>query len=317
MTPVAFVSVTFRDDLNLIRLQARSIARFVDPALIDRYIIIVNHAASDPVHAQTREAVLAEMQGFKKPVLFMTQTDLIRPAKDEEGWRSQQVLKLMIARKLEGEAYILLDAKNHFVRPVGYSCFFPEGRAITRSYKPAPALQKFFDRTAAYYGLDPKMVAGDAMPATTPYILYTDWVRDLIDDIETHERCSLADFMLIKNTLVTEFFLYYCFMRAKNLPVADRYIIKKRMVVSLFTRYPEDEETTNRLIESVRDENIKVFGLHRRRIAQLTENQRRMISSLWMHNGLIATHAEVDEFLNPQGSISGGIANARLSAGNL
>jgi hypothetical protein len=47
------------------------------------------------------------------------------------AWRAQQVLKLEVARRVATEQYLLLDAKNHFVRPTTSADFWHDGRIRT------------------------------------------------------------------------------------------------------------------------------------------------------------------------------------------
>lgn len=151
-------TVVYRDELPLIRLQARSIARMLDPRGIGAILVVVNDREEEACLAALRE-VLPDYGPFADRVELLRPADLfaLRPARlgprgplqrakaaftsnrwrypfgvkggwrGNRGWAVQQALKLAVARRGEAANLCILDAKNHFIRPVGVEAAFAPG----------------------------------------------------------------------------------------------------------------------------------------------------------------------------------------------
>jgi hypothetical protein len=143
------VTVVFRKEVPLLRLQARSMARFLDPAGIGRVRVIVNDRR-ERVCCAAVEALRGDYGPFADRLEVVTPDALfaLRPSglgprdwrqrawlwgvrhgvlypfglkggwRGNRGWRIQQALKLAAGRYGEAPFVLILDAKNHFIGPV-------------------------------------------------------------------------------------------------------------------------------------------------------------------------------------------------------
>jgi hypothetical protein len=107
------VTVTFSNDLALMKLQANSIDRFIAQPCVHWVVI------EDDVFSMEKWA--SELSPYyTRHTLKLLKNDLVL---DRIGWIRQQVLKLTIADKIDAEFYLILDSKVFFVRPVDLDTF--------------------------------------------------------------------------------------------------------------------------------------------------------------------------------------------------
>lgn len=291
------VTVAFSGDLALLRLQARSLRLFFDEHAIGRIFVLENDPDPAAFAARFEAEVLPEYGDLAGRVALVSRADLLPDTFSSTGWRAQQALKLLIARRITAEAYIVLDAKNHFLRPVGYGTFVDgEGRFASTRYVPKGNMREYFYHSLRYFGLDPGVAARAAMPATTPYVLYAPLVRHLVAYIEAREGGTFAEFFLGKTRHVTEFFMYFGFMLRFAIDPESLYYFASSRTVSLFTGSSDGTAAVTRVLKSLRDERIVAFGLHRNRIHNLSSLEREQLSDVWSGCGLMRTAAEMTAF---------------------
>ena len=219
--------------------------------------------------------------GLAEKIDYVAATDLL-PNNDPLGWRGQQLLKLVVANYVAARYYLVLDAKNQFIHRTLVGDFFTE-TAIKTFRQPAATIQRLWIRDAfGAFGAEDRAAefAEFAMPTITPYLMDAGLVRDMMSDLESrHAGRAFAD--LFENELsgTTEFFLYWAYLFATDRE--SLYEPADRMVATLFTKAPRKRKDFLALIESARSNKVAVFGLHRRRIPQLDDEQRDSIVNLW------------------------------------
>ncbi|WP_152563291.1 hypothetical protein [Ruegeria halocynthiae] len=148
---LSFATVVYSKDYPLLELQALSFARFVDPASVGSIHIILNDVEEARLRANI-EPVLSAYGPLRSKVSILSGDDVLLapghcarqpmldkilienrfriPAARKGGWRgnngyrSQQVLKLGAARVAASENLIILDTKNVFLRAFDESEYF-------------------------------------------------------------------------------------------------------------------------------------------------------------------------------------------------
>jgi hypothetical protein len=292
-----YVTVTYRAELALLRLQARSFRKFVPPKLVERIVVIINEVDAAETLDAFRRDILPEYGDLARKVEVVQANELMADRGALRGWRKQQTLKLLYARRTTAAAYIVLDSKNHFIKRVSDTTFVgAEGRA--RSFRAAQrgSLMPYFVNSLRYFGLDPAEHVDRAMPATTPYVLDSAAVRDLLDDIEDREGVSFEKFFHAPGRDVTEFFLYFAHLLRSN-SVETLYRFGPRNAATLFTRWPESEEDIEQVLAKARKPSSVMFGLHKNRVGVLTGAHRKAVTDIWVEAGLFEDEAEAEAWL--------------------
>lgn len=296
--PRTYLTVTYAAEVGLLKLQARSFARFVPPALVERIAVIVNEVEAGAVLAAIEADVMPEFGPHAAKVELIPANALMTDRVALRGWRRQQSLKLLYARRTDSAKYIVLDSKNHFIRPVTDNTFVDkDGRGRTFRTAQRGSLMPYFMNSLKAFGLDGEAHVDGAMPATTPYVLDSATVREMLDEIEEREGQAFEAYFHTPGRDVTEFFLYYAFL-LKTGRVDALHHFGARNAATLFTRWPDTVADLEQVLEKARQPSTVMFGLHKNRVAQLTEPHRARVVALWVEAGLFTDAATADAYLS-------------------
>lgn len=269
------VTVAHQDDYEALYFQARSMAKYLPPSLIHQIIIIENPKLQD--HAR----LISQYGKLKNRVKIVAGASLAPPeAFSWSGWWSQQILKLMVAQIVETPRYLCLDAKNVLVFPLRRK--FLERREKPRSFEidyTTHSSLRWLRHTLDYFGL-PETHIKAFVPTTTPFVLVTDLVKELIRYIEGREGTSLAAAFL-KHQL-TEFFLYGGFLKATN---RFNYDVSGEECHTVWDVVHGDDYVHG-IIKQTEKKKLPFFSVHRRAIPKLSEHARQEIIRFWTRRGL-------------------------------
>lgn len=277
---IPLASIAFEGDARLQCLQMLSIDRLFRANDFPEYTIVLN--GKDNVALRAFLASFADAnisKSTRKKIKMVTFSDLL-PGSTPRGYYDQQALKLALApyyeRSTQAPAYLMLDAKNHFVHNSTFNDFFADDKPKTSISDTTPYWQGYVERSLEAVGVRPEM-GQQMMPSVTPYVMFVDQASKLLDALlDTHDPDPL---LAIEKTRGTEFLLYYAqLLRSKSV---DRYSFSGTPSVTLFTNWPQRSEDFDSMISRVQSREAIMFGLHRNRIPQLSESQRHAIKSIW------------------------------------
>jgi Family of unknown function (DUF6492) len=296
-TKFDFVTVFHAEDAFQMVLQARSFARFVPEHLVGQILIIFNDVEHDGWRDAIEQSVLPAYGNLDHLVTLRPASDL-SPAVDPRGWHGQQVLKLTSARDLLADHYVILDAKNHFIRHVTSDCFMDQTGKPLMGFEPvASSLQKYFTASLAAFALSPENHLAHAASPVTPFVMPRHLVLEMMASIEAREGNEFSRYFLVNNGLLTEFFLYYGYILSR---FDDPLIVHSPRVsgiITLFRRWPDTREKFRWAAARVQDPRTFCFGLHRGRLSHMSDDERAFVRDLWMETGLVADARQADAFL--------------------
>jgi hypothetical protein len=292
-----FVTVVFEDDYPLLNLQARSMYKYCPKEIVDSVIIIDNSERALPPYCKKR--VLAAYGDLATVVKFVSARDISElPQPDSAyGWRTQQVLKLLVSRQILTSRYIILDAKNHLVYPLRRNFLeSPDGRAriIVYPYETNHPLRRDLERVLSFLGLDPAMYVRNFTTCAPPFVMYTNVVRELIEYFSIRETCSFEN-LFIRNKL-TEFFLYtgYILMHRINLTTLYSFHQVDCPIVWIGDA---DEKGCTLAVAIATEQQSPFFGVHRRAILKMNARSRQAIANFWHNRMLFPTNHSAKVFL--------------------
>lgn len=291
---LSFVSVVFEAELDLLRLQARSMARYVLDTSIDEILVIDN--TSNGMRPVAKASLLAEYGALAPQVRLLRPADICR-VPGTTGWRSQQVLKLCVANHISSDTYVVLDAKNHFVAPMRPEFFMsPDGRArvTAYSYRDHP-LRPSLEKVLGYLGLDPEPLVHRFTATVTPFVLDTQSVRQLIQDLESASLRSFAE-EFVANEL-TEFFLYSGWILTTGRSLEEFFDLQENGCPTVWPR-GATIEGVRAAVDQSRERQAPVFAVHRRALAVLTGDSRSELASFWTDAGLFSTTDEAERYIS-------------------
>lgn len=200
---IDIITVVYRDELDFLKIQARSLDLYAQHLDINCVYVIVNDDDSvceliDPTWWKHHRVKII-------PYSKWDYTSRIN------GWENQQLCKLLAASEAESTWSMCLDAKTWLIQPLDLNCLFDkEGCAnvgtipVFEVFKPS---QEFVEQ---YYGVSMPNVIG---PAGVPFMFHTNTVANMISEYE--------DFINFFQThvryphFITEFHLYSAYVIAR------------------------------------------------------------------------------------------------------
>jgi len=238
---LSFVTVVFGAELGLLRLQARSMARFVAPELVEDVIIFVNDVNSEKVQADIEK--LRPLYGphadklklfdgddiFKSDAAtrhtlrrFITENKLLAALRRQGGWHGfnghfmQQAFKLLAWKVVGSEKIVLLDAKNVFCRKVEADWFFDHDRPRADLQKPQRLALRWLPASFHTFGMKFRPEDHRERMFTdfiTPYPVTRSLLREACGAFEKHYLpVHVAFATKTRNTLLKSRFHYTEFM---------------------------------------------------------------------------------------------------------
>lgn len=311
-------TVVYRDELPLIRLQARSIARMLDPRGIGAILVMANDREEEACLAALQD-ILPDYGPFADRVELLRPADLfaLRPSRlgprgplqrvkaaftanrsrypfgvkggwrGNRGWAMQQALKLAVARRGEAANLCILDAKNHFIRPVGVEAMVAEdGRPRARLELPNAKHRRWNKAAFRLLGTPPPGRDDRAPPTLTPFVVSR---ADLLATLEALEaRVGPAEaFFARKRSEESEFALIHAAIARRPGGVEAAFAPGLRAAATL--RRKKDDATVDRLLTRVEQGEADMLSIHRTLLGRLKPEHLARLNAIWAAAGLDAS----------------------------
>jgi Family of unknown function (DUF6492) len=288
------VTVVFEAEVPLLELQARSIARHVPDGVFDEYLVIDNTRRG--LSPRARRRIRAEL-GCHGSRLAFTSRSAFRTVPGTSGWRSQQSLKLMAARQLTADHYVVLDAKNHFIEPTTRADFFDSVTGLPNggihSFERHP-LRPQLEHVAAMLGLDPASAVEWFTATAPPVVLDRRVVNEVVIDIGGGAPDEFP--CEFERAGFTEFFLYSAWQIARGATpeglVSGRSLVSPTIWVGAST--PNDVRT---VLERAVRSHTTTLAVHRRALLRLRPESVRDLAAFWTRHGLFRSSADAKRFI--------------------
>jgi len=294
-------TIICRNDYKLWRLQAKSVAKFSQGNDVTAIHIVVNEL--DELAQRVERFVTANLTAYGAlldKVKFHKRTIFLDRDINLGGWRTQQLIKMRCYRVLQDEPVLILDAKNHFIRPISTYDYFEEGTGrpiVSLNVRGTHHSQfQWLVDSLAVVGLPEELARGPASQTTTPYPVTKSHLKELDEYIAEHHS-SLEDFFEGYTGKASEFLMIFSYA-LKKYKDAELYFKGGSMASStIFRRHPHLPEQVLAVINAAKRGKTAMFAIHARRIPNLDKQERRHIEDLWMSLG-IATKEDCQEILS-------------------
>jgi len=282
-----FITVVFRDELPLLRIQAESFNQYISPKDVKQITIVVND--DDSVAKEIDPAWWGQHQSQVVIKLCSSYNYVSRVT----GWESQQLLKLLASSESPTEWSMVLDAKTWFIRSVDIDNLFDAGRPCVGLSGISPHFESSQQFVESYYNISMPKIIG---PAGVPFIFRTDTVREMIDSID-----NFVDFFqtnLRYPILVTEFHLYTGFVIKKYGSIDVLYDVDKVHILSTNIADWEAQQFDTIFAGIVDNSNLLTASIHRRSYKTLKHTQLIAWANFLYSRKLISNPTEIINLLN-------------------
>ncbi len=297
---LSFATIVYSKDVPLLELQARSFARFVDPEMVASIHVIMNDVdeaglrtkidpilpSYGPLRSKVHvvggdEVLLGPKHCAKRPTLYraLIENRYRIPFARNGGWRgnngyrTQQALKLGSARVAKSENMVLFDAKNLLLRRFDMSEFFSDsGAARINMFK----IESDFHRNWLLQSLDaldvphPDMDQVRTTTFATPYPVRRSLILALLDEI--NERYGSVQALFGSRRRPSEFMLLnaYCLKTQGGLDPWYEAVTDHN--IGLWPTYSPQQLAHQ--VARIDDQASLSLGLHNRAISNLPADLR-------------------------------------------
>lgn len=319
---ISIVTITYKEELPLLALQAKSIATHFKHDDIQEILIIINDMNEQACFKKT-QTILDEYGPLKSRVKILTASEVFKtspkpkspiqlikaaytyfPTKfggkyfggwnGNPGWRIQQALKIMSAKFATGDYVLLLDAKNHFIRNTSASDYVSEGgKAKWRKAEAPESQKKWIKDSFERVGAEDPDLSKPFSTSITPFCCKTtilkevcEYLENLLGPLNVFFTCNLkkdTEFQLIA-AVITKLYgdLWSIFTSDLQAPM------------SVF--HKTTPARMNEILTMAENEDYKVFSLHLIRAVNLEEAEKNRIIRLWQNAGLINSDSDAIQF---------------------
>ena len=238
-------TVVFQEELDILRIQARSIERYGHDVGVIR-VILNDDSVVDP----TWWGKLANRFGS-------TWCD--------NGWVSQQVLKILGSAQGSNTWSMILDAKTLLTKQI--DIFDSTGRPQVGSLSIQPVFEPSRQIINQLFDIDMQQQLG---PGGVPFIINNAQARALIQDVQIMTNENFAEWFQSQGTL-TEFMLYSGYLQYKNL--THSFYDTNTIVIFCCNVCHSEVAIWDRKYS--RMEKATAVGVHRKAWSQLTDQQQQ------------------------------------------
>jgi len=199
---IDLVTIVFEDELPILKVQAQSINLYCQNIGIQTIFVVVND--DDQLVNQIDPSWWGSLSNCVQiiPKSFFNYEFV------ENGWVSQQVLKVLASSLSANQYSMILDAKTILVKEASIDLLFPGGKLAGGSYP----IQPVFLTSARIVGeLFNVIVDCNGGLSGVPFVVKNDLIRGMIVEIENLTKQSFPKWFQDQG-MVTEFILYvgYC-----------------------------------------------------------------------------------------------------------
>jgi hypothetical protein len=196
---IDLVTVVFQDELPILRVQAQSVDLYGQNIGIQNIYVMVN---DDPLVA---DQIDPAWWGTLANRVRIIPRNIFSAEFSEDGWHSQQILKLLGSSLSYNRWSLVLDAKTILTQDVKLDrLFMPDGRMSWGHYTIQPIFEESGRITSELFQIDLKNVLA---PMGVPFLFDNRLVRGLIAKIEHRTQTPFIKWFG-DCRLLTEFILY-------------------------------------------------------------------------------------------------------------
>lgn len=302
---IDFVTLVFNHhiEIELLKLQAISF-KYCESELINNIFIFYNDSGVDNI--EFIKDYYPKNLLSKVKIIYR---DNIFDKGQKSSWRNQQYFKLYISNYVESKYYVILDGKNHFIRKVNLDDFIKNTKP--KLYLGNPGTMICYYRNCLEYfnikdpynfsdgniTLNVDNINNNKFLTTTPYIFITQQVIDMINYIESKEKKSFYNFF-INNTKVTEFYLYSTYLIFSNNINKHEIVQIDNFVITIFHNPNVNWNKYENKKHAITNPKVKVFGLHRLAVANMDNNYKENLLTLYSNFFDIKTCDMIKSFIN-------------------
>jgi len=220
-----FVCICFHDEIeiSLLKVQLHSF-KFVDPHIVNNIFILFNDTSSKiPWFMEKYNQLIQFCPSIlqeKLHIIFVTDLIDLTEKTYQSDWYTQQFAKLYVCKVIKSEYYVVLDAKNTFIKNVTIDTFIDNNKIKMYHETHGYDMPTYYYNCFAYFNINcpdtyNPYASQYKIQTTTPFVFVTKECIELITYVEQKENVEFYDFF-INSKKFTEFFFYFAWLCFRN-----------------------------------------------------------------------------------------------------
>jgi hypothetical protein len=202
----------------------------------------------------------------------------------ENGWVSQQVLKLLAASISYNTYSMIMDAKSLLVKEIDPAEFISDtGQIHTGLLDIYPVFEPSRKITSELFDIDLKKQLG---PGGVPFIMHNDTVRMMIAEITIRTKTSFP-YWFQQQGMLTEFILYSGFVQFLYGELNVLYRDKNKLGTQVNVSHDEVDQWNQKFFQMTRLNTFSV-SVHRTAWKNMLTQQRQEYRDLLLQRGIEA-----------------------------
>jgi hypothetical protein len=275
---IDIVTVVFEPEIPILRAQAQSIALYGQKLGIRNIYVVLNDV--ETIATQIDPAWWGPLATH---VLVIPRTAFSTPFV-ENGWVSQQVLKLLASSMSYNTYSMILDAKTLFVRELNPQHLVDSaGRIQTGRCPIYPVFEPSKKIVNDLFDIELTQQIG---PGGVPFVVHNDTVRMMIAEITMRTKTSFPIWFQQQGR-VTEFILYSGFVQFLCGDLNVLYDVHNSLGGIINVSHDEVDSWPIKINQMRKGETLTV-SVHRGAWAKLTSQQRQEYRDLLIQRGIEA-----------------------------
>jgi hypothetical protein len=269
---IDIVTVVFHEEIPILRVQAQSIDLYCQPDLVQSIRVIVNDSA------EIADQIDTAWWGKFRDCVHIISRDQYTTQWVDDGWVSQQALKIVgSAESCSGWAMVM-DAKTVLTRPVDKTLWDKQGRLRSGSFEIYPVFYPAKDIVNQLFDIELTTQLG---PGGVPFFFKTDIVRSMIAEIQYRTGESFIPWFQAQG-LLTEFVLYSGYVAACKSQVYNQ---QDNAIVTVNICHSETGIFGIKLKQMLNNKPLTV-GIHRHVWNTITAEQQQQYREFLIKRGL-------------------------------
>ena len=264
-------TVVFDAELDVLKLQARSIELYCKDIGLKNIFVMVNDSSTvDPVWYGT----------FADRVRVIPR-DKFGCAWSDNGWVSQQVLKLLGSAISNNAWCMIVDAKTLFVRPVELDQVLVDGCAATGSMPIYPVFDASRNITNQLFDINLLAQLG---PGGVPFFVEPSLTREMITEVEHRTGQDFTDYFQ-QQGMLTEFILYSGYVWYRDRTFDKRYSTQSRIHPANLCH--SETGIFDLKFRIMNQPQTLTVSIHRNAWAKLSKEQQQQYHTLLAKRGIL------------------------------
>jgi hypothetical protein len=275
---IDIVTVVFEQEIPVLRAQAQSLALYGQKLGIRNIYVVLNDA--ETIASQINPAWWGPLANS---VLVIPRTAFSTPFV-ENGWVSQQVLKLLAASMSYNTYSMIMDAKSLLVKEIDPAEFISDtGQIHTGLLDIYPVFEPSRKITSDLFDIDLKKQLG---PGGVPFIMHNDTVRMMIAETTIRTKTSFP-YWFQQQGMLTEFILYSGFVQFLCGDLTVLYSDKNKLGTQVNVSHDEVDQWNRKFFQMTRLNTFSV-SVHRTAWKNMLTQQRNEYKEFLIQRGIEA-----------------------------